>query len=59
MDEAVSDTQSNACATAYVTADNSSPVAYIRLTIICKWKNKDWSLQIDVYFILKIKLYTV
>jgi hypothetical protein len=29
MDEAVSDTESNTCATFYVTADNSSQMAYL------------------------------
>jgi hypothetical protein len=36
MDEAVSDTMRNTCATSYVTADNSRPVAYLILKVICK-----------------------
>jgi hypothetical protein len=57
MDEAVIDTDRNTCATSYVTSDNSRPMAYLVLKIICKWKNKDWSIKNDVYFIPKIKLY--
>jgi hypothetical protein len=30
MDEAVSDTERNICATSYVTADNSRPMAYLK-----------------------------
>jgi hypothetical protein len=33
------------CATSYVTADNSRPMAYLVLKGICKWKNKDWYIQ--------------
>jgi hypothetical protein len=36
MDEAVSDTERNTCATSYVTADNSRPMAYLILKVICK-----------------------
>jgi hypothetical protein len=50
----VSDEMCNTCATSYVTADNSRPMAYPILQVICKWKNKDWSIQNDVYFIPKI-----
>jgi hypothetical protein len=35
----------NNCATFYVTADNSRPMAYLILKIICKLKNKNWSIQ--------------
>jgi hypothetical protein len=59
MGEAVSDTERNTCATSYVTADNSRPMAYIILQVTCKWKNKDWSIQNDVYFFPNIKLYIV
>jgi hypothetical protein len=45
MDEAVSDTERNICATSYVTADNSRSMAYLILKFIYKWKNKDWSIQ--------------
>jgi hypothetical protein len=56
MDEAVSDTERNTCATSYVTAVNWRPMAYVILKFIFKWKDKDWY---DVYFIPKIKLYIV
>jgi hypothetical protein len=36
LDEAVSDTQRNACTTSYVTTDNSGLVACIILKVICK-----------------------
>jgi hypothetical protein len=29
MDESISDTERNTCATSYVTADNSKPMAYL------------------------------
>jgi hypothetical protein len=32
----VSDTEHNTCATSYVTADNSRPMAYLILKVICK-----------------------
>jgi hypothetical protein len=51
MGEASSDTGRNTCATSYVTADNSSPMAYRILKVICKWKNKDWSIK-KIMFIL-------
>jgi hypothetical protein len=35
----------NTCATSYVTADNSRPVAYIILKVLRKLKNKDSSIQ--------------
>jgi Fe-S-cluster containining protein len=35
----------NTCATSYITADNSRPTAYFILKVICKWKNKDCSIQ--------------
>jgi hypothetical protein len=42
MDEAViSDTECNTCPTSYVTADNSRPMEYLTLKVICKSKNKD------------------
>jgi hypothetical protein len=31
----------NTCATSYVTADNSRPMAYLILKVICKLKNED------------------
>jgi hypothetical protein len=30
------DTQHNTCATSYVTVDNSRPMAYLKIKIICK-----------------------
>jgi hypothetical protein len=36
MDEAVSDNERNTCAISYVTADNSSSVAYLVLKVICQ-----------------------
>jgi hypothetical protein len=45
MDEAISDIEHNTCATSYVTADNTRPMAYLILKVICKWKNKDWSIK--------------
>jgi hypothetical protein len=59
MDEAVSDTERNNCATSYVTSDNSKPMAYLILKVMCKWKNTNWSLKNYVYFIPKIKYYIV
>jgi hypothetical protein len=34
MDENVSDTERNTCATSYVTADNSRPMTYLMLKVI-------------------------
>jgi hypothetical protein len=36
MDEAVSDTEHNTGAASYITADNSRPMAYLILKVICK-----------------------
>jgi hypothetical protein len=36
MDEAVSDIEHNTYATSYVTADNSRPMAYLILKVVCK-----------------------
>jgi hypothetical protein len=36
MDEAIIDTERNTSATSYVIADNSRPVAYLILKVICK-----------------------
>jgi hypothetical protein len=36
MDEDVSDTERNTCATSYLTADNSRPMAYFISKVICK-----------------------
>jgi hypothetical protein len=33
MDEAVSDTEPNICATSYIIADNSRPMAYLKLKL--------------------------
>jgi hypothetical protein len=41
----VSNEKCNTCATSYVAADNSRLVAYLILKVVCKWKNKDWSVQ--------------
>jgi hypothetical protein len=41
----VSNEMCNTCVTSYVTADNSRPMAYLILKVICKWKSKDWSIQ--------------
>jgi hypothetical protein len=41
----VSNEMCNTYATSYVTADNSRPMAYLKLKVLCKWKNKDWSIQ--------------
>jgi hypothetical protein len=57
MDEAVSDTERNICATSYVTAVNSRPMAYIILKVIRKWKNKDWSIKKWYLFAKKVHLF--
>jgi hypothetical protein len=36
MDEAISDTECDTCATSNVTADNSRPVVYLILKVMCK-----------------------
>jgi hypothetical protein len=36
MDEAVSDTERNTCGASYVTSDNSRPIVYLILSVICK-----------------------
>jgi hypothetical protein len=41
----VSNEMCNTRATSYVIADNWRPRAYLILKVMCKWKNKDWSIQ--------------
>jgi hypothetical protein len=49
----------NMCATSYVTADNSRPMAYLILKVICNERIKTDLSKNDVYFIPKIELYIV
>jgi hypothetical protein len=46
----VSDTERNTCATSYLTADNSRPMAYIILKVICKWKDKNLCIKMFILF---------
>jgi hypothetical protein len=39
------DTQRNTCTNSYVIAENSRPMTYLMLKVICRWKYKDWSIQ--------------
>jgi hypothetical protein len=55
MDEAKSDTQHNTCAT----SDNSRPMAYLILNLYVNERIKTDLSKNDVYFIPRIKLYTV
>jgi hypothetical protein len=56
MDEALSDTELNTCATSYVTADNSRSMGYCIWKVICKWKDKNWSIQ-KYLFMYKVLLF--
>jgi hypothetical protein len=59
MDEAISDTQHNTCATSYVTSDNSKTYA---ISYIKSYTNEGIKTDLsknDVYFIPEIKLYIV
>jgi hypothetical protein len=59
MDDAVSNTEHNTCATSYVTADNSRPVAYLILKLYVIERIKTDLSKNYVHFIPKIKLYIV
>jgi hypothetical protein len=51
------DTERNTCAASYVTADNSRPMAYLILKVICKWNNKDWYTQKWYLFTYKVNFF--
>jgi hypothetical protein len=55
----VSDEMCNTCATSYINADNSKPMAYLILKLYVNKRIKTDLSKSDAYFVPKIKFYIV